>query len=110
MLVWSFLGLLGGQWRAMTLALGTLTVATILALVPPAATKVVIDNVLGGKPLPAGVPAWVPREPWPLLVAVALAVLVVSLAKMAIQIWGRWHATRVTKLLQLSLRKQVFRT
>lgn len=107
-LVWSFLGLVSGQWAAMTLALGTLTVATVLALAPPAATKVVIDNVLGGKPLPASVPAWVPREPWSLLVAVALTVLVVSLVKMAIQIWGRWHATRVTKLLQLSLRKQVF--
>ena len=67
-----------------------------------------IDNVLGGKPLPASVPAWVPREPWPLLVALAMVVLGLSLVKMVIQMWGRWHATRVTKLVQLSVRKQVF--
>lgn len=107
-LVWSFLGLLRGQWVAMTIALATLTVATILALVPPAATKFVVDYVLGGKPLPANVPAWVPRDPWPLLVTLAMVVLGLSLFKMVIQVWGRWHATRVTKLVQLSVRKQVF--
>jgi ATP-binding cassette subfamily B protein len=107
-LVWSFLGLLRGQWAAMTIALTTLSVATVLALVPPAATKFVVDYVLGGKPLPASVPAWVPREPWPLLVTLALVVLALSLFKMVIQVWGRWHATRVTKLVQLSVRKQVF--
>jgi len=107
-LVWSFLKLLRRHWRSMSIALATLTVATILALAPPAATKVVIDNVLGGKPLPAEAPAWVPREPWPLLVTVALVVLGLSLVKMVIHIWGRWHATRVTKLVQLGVRKQVF--
>jgi ABC-type multidrug transport system fused ATPase/permease subunit len=107
-LIWSFLGLLRGQWVSLTLALGTLTVATVLALAPPAATKFVIDYVLGGKPLPDAVPAWVPRDPGPLLIVVALAVLAVSLVKMLIHVWGRWHATRVTKLVQLSVRKKVF--
>ncbi len=107
-LVWGFLGLLRGHWASLTLALSTLTVATILALVPPAATKIVIDYVLGGKVLPNSVPAWVPRDPWPLLLAVAVTVLVVSLVKMGIQIWGRWHATRITKLVQMSVRKLVF--
>ncbi len=49
------------------LSLATLTVATVLSLIPPAATKFVVDYVLGGKPLPANVPAWVPRDPWLLL-------------------------------------------
>ncbi len=107
-LIWSFLGLLRGQYASLALSLSTLTVATVLALVPPAATKLIIDYVLGGKPLPNSVPAWVPRAPWPLLLAVAITVLVVSLVKMCIQIWGRWHATRITKLLQMSVRKLVF--
>ena len=75
---------------------------------PPAATKFVVDYVLGGRPLPATFPGWLPREPWPLLVSIIGAVLVISLVKMAIHMWGRWHATRVTKRLQLSLRKQIF--
>ncbi len=107
-LVASFLRLLAGQRAALAMAVATLTVATLLALVPPAATKLVIENVLGGKPLPASAPGWVPREPWPLLLAITAAVLAISLVKMAINMWGRWHATRVTKRLQLSIRKKVF--
>lgn len=107
-LIRSFLGLLKGQGRAMALALGTLTVATLLALVPPAATKIIVDYVLGDQTLPAAVPAWVPREKWPLLMTLTVAVLAISLVKLVVHIWGRWHATRITKLLQMSVRKKVF--
>ena len=92
----------------MALSLATLTVATLLALIPPAATKFVIDYVLGGKPLPETVPDWVPREPRPLLLTITIGVLAISTIKLVIHIWGRWHATRVTKLLQMSVRKKVF--
>jgi ATP-binding cassette subfamily B protein/subfamily B ATP-binding cassette protein MsbA len=106
-LVRSFLRLLKGHRAAMVFALGTLSVATVLALIPPAATKFVVDSVLGDTPLPEGIPAWVPRDPWPLLLAITAAVVVLSLVKMVLHIWGRWHATRVTKLVQMSVRKQV---
>src|SRR5258708_39085231 len=46
-----FLGLLRGMWWQIGFALVTLTVSTLLKLVPPMATKITIDNVLGGKPL-----------------------------------------------------------
>ncbi|HEX2475411.1 MAG TPA: ABC transporter ATP-binding protein [Lacipirellulaceae bacterium] len=108
MLIWSFLRLVNGRRGALAFALATLSVATLLSLVPPAATKFVVDYVLTAKPLPAAVPDWVPREPWPLLVTITAGVLLVSVFKTAIHIWGRWHATRVTKLLQMSIRKQVF--
>jgi ATP-binding cassette subfamily B protein/subfamily B ATP-binding cassette protein MsbA len=107
-LIWSFLGLLRGQYLSLALSLTTLTVATLLALVPPATTKLIVDYVLGDKPLPSTVPAWVPRDPWQLLLAVAAAVLILTILKIGIQIWGRWHATRITKLLQMSVRKKVF--
>ena len=107
-LVASFFGLLRRQWASMAFAMSTLTVATLLALLPPAATKFVVDYVLGDKPLPAHYPAWLPREPWPLLLVLTAAVLAISVIKMGIHIWGRWHATRVAKMLQLSVRKQVF--
>ncbi len=107
-LVRSFAGLVRGHRASLAFALSTLTVATILALIPPAATKFVVDYVLGAQPLPDAVPSWVPRRPWPLLVAVTVAVLAVSAVKMGLHIWGRWHATRVTKLIQMTVRKRVF--
>jgi ATP-binding cassette subfamily B protein len=107
-LIASFYQLLRDQRLPLALSLGTLTVATLLALIPPAATKFVVDNVLGGKPLPISVPAWVPRDPWPLLVTIIIGVLAISLAKLFLHMSSRWQSTRVTKLLQLSLRKQVF--
>ncbi|MEX2187582.1 MAG: ABC transporter ATP-binding protein [Pirellulales bacterium] len=100
--------MLHGHRFAVGLSLSTLTVATLLALIPPATTKLVVDNVLGGKPLPDFVPRWVPREPWPLLLTISVGVLAVSLIKSSLHIWGRWHATRVTKLIQMSVRKRVF--
>ena len=107
-LIKSFLRLLRGQRRSVAFALATLTVATLLALVPPAATKVVVDYVLGGQPLPDFVPTWVPREQWSLLMAITAVVLAISFVKLGVHIWGRWHATRVTKLLQMSVRRRVF--
>jgi ATP-binding cassette subfamily B protein/subfamily B ATP-binding cassette protein MsbA len=49
-LIASFLRMLRGHRTAVVFALSTLTAATVLALIPPAATKFVVDNVLGGKP------------------------------------------------------------
>ncbi len=106
-LVGQFLRLLRPHRWSMVFSLGTLTVATLLALVPPAATKFVVDNVLGGTPLPASVPSWIPREPWPLLLGICGVVLAISVIEIVLHVWGRWHATRVTKLLQMSVRRQV---
>lgn len=107
-LVRSFLGLLKVHRRSMILSLLTLTVATLLALVPPAATKFVVDYVLDKKPLPVSLPEWVPHEPWPMLVFITVVVIVISMIRVALQIWGRWHATRVTKMIQMKVRKEVF--
>ena len=106
-LISSFLQLLRGHRLSLCLSLATLSVGTLLALLPPAATKFVIDYILTQHPLPAMAPHWLPREPWPLLLLVTGLVLGISYLRIAIQLWGRWHATRVTKLLQMSVRKQV---
>ena len=107
-LIRRFIGLLRGHRLSVALSLCTLSVATLLALIPPAATKFVVDYVLGDEPIPNAVPEWVPREPWPLLVTITGAVLLVSFVKIVVHIWGRWHATRVTKLIQMSARQKVF--
>ena len=90
------------------LFLATLSIATVLALIPPAATKFVVDSVLGDQPLPSWWPKSLPQEPWPLLVTIIAGVLIISIVRALLAIWGRWHATRVTKLMQMSVRKDVF--
>jgi ATP-binding cassette, subfamily B, bacterial len=109
-LVRSFVHLLGDQRSAVAFALVTLTVSTILGLFPPLATKFVVDNVLGQKPLPAQIPAWlhIPSNPWPLLLFIVVAVTTLNIVKIATHVTGRWYATRATKRLQLSIRKRAF--
>ncbi len=108
MLVREFLKMLRGYRGSVIFSLATLTIATVLALIPPAAVKLLVDYVLTEKPIPDSFPSWVPREPWPLLVTIVISVLAISLTKMLLHVWGRWHATRATKLLQMSIRKRLF--
>ena len=88
----------------------TLTFSTLLGLFPPLATKFIVDNVLGKKPLPKQIPAWlhIPSNPWPLLLFIVAAVTALSLLRIGAHVWGRWYATRATKRLQLSIRKRAF--
>ena len=109
-LIRNFFGILRGQRLAVAFALFTLTIATLLALIPPAATKFVIDYALvKGNPLPEYFQRLhLPTDRWQLLLWITVGVLVVSLTKMGIRIWGRWYATRTTKRIQMSVRKKVF--
>ena len=104
-----------GHRGSVAFALATLTVSTLLGLVPPAATKVVIDSVLGDTPLPAWATETLPLPTTAtpegrvnLLWVVVGAVLAISFVKVGISLWGRWHATRSTKRVQMSVRKRVF--
>lgn len=109
-LVLHFYALLKGQRLAVAFALATLTCSTVLALVPPAATKFVVDYVLDDRPLPETLPAAVrfSEDRWTLLMGVIVFVVVVSFLKIGLHIWGRWHATRATKRLQLAVRRKAF--
>ena len=100
--------MLRGHYVTLVWSLSTLTVATLLGLLPPAATKFVVDYVLKDTPLPEDIPTWIPRERWSLLVAIVISILVVSGIKIVIHMWGRWSATRVSKLVQVAVRKRVF--
>lgn len=105
-----FWKLLGAEKSPVIAALATLTVATLLALVPPAATKFVVDYVLTNQPLPAWLVAcgFAADRRFALLGAVVAIVVVVGLARIVLGVCGRWLATRSTKWLQLSVRKRVF--
>ncbi len=106
----SFGKLLKPQSKAITWALATLTLSTLLGLIPPAATKLLVDCVFGDQPVPEMVPfsSSLPKDRWSLLLFITAGIVLVSLTKIFLHIWGRWYATRATKRLQMSVRKQLF--
>ena len=107
-LIHSFLLLLRPHRWKLAASLATATVATGLALVPPAATKFVVDFVLAEKPLPASAPVWMPRDRHDLLLLITGGVLLLTILRVGVHIWGRWHATRITMLIRMAVRKRVF--
>jgi len=99
---------------AVTVALGTLTIGTLLSLVPPVATKIAIDYVFVDSPIPASLGRWIPAS-WNidehrsrLLAIVGVGVVVISIMRALLSIAGRWQATKTTKRLQTELRRKVF--
>jgi ATP-binding cassette subfamily B protein/subfamily B ATP-binding cassette protein MsbA len=107
-LISSFFGLLRPHRVSLAASLAAATIATGLALLPPAATKFVVDYVLTRKLLPKTVPDWVPRDRHDLLFAITVAVLLLSFFKVGVHIWARWHATRITMLIRMTVRKRIF--
>ena len=110
----TFVSMLGRRRRTLVFALAILSISTILALIPPAATKLVIDYAFTGDSLPASVSAWIPASwqlddhPKRLLLTIAIAMVVVAFASVACGLTGRWQATKATRTLAVALRKKVF--
>ena len=110
----TFVSMLGRRRRTLVFALAILSISTILALIPPAATKLVIDYAFTGDSLPASISAWVPvswqldDHPKRLLLTIAIALVVVAFASVACGLTGRWQATKATRTLAVALRKKVF--
>ncbi len=118
-----FFRLLGPLRRSVYFSLLTLTVATALRLVPPAATKLVIDVVLGDTP-PSRSLAWLASravylptdgavslstdQRVRLLVVIGAAVITVSLISTLLHLWGRWVATKTVNKLQVKVRRRAF--
>lgn len=104
-----FLRLLRGHHAVIGVALATLTVATMMQLVPPLATKVIIDNVLNDRPLPEWLQRWgLPTDRYQLLYLVGASVVVVSLLATVISLTGRWLATKTVNRLHVVIRRKVF--
>lgn len=109
-LLTAFYHLLEGYRRPIVLALLTLTIATLLRLVPPLSTKFAIDYILGDLPLPESITRRVslPDDKLTLLVWLALIVMGVSLVATLFHLWGRWSATKSVNRVQVGLRKRLF--
>lgn len=107
-LVISFFRLIRGQASLLALALAMLTLTTLLGLVPPAGTKVLIDNVLGDKPLPAFlIDRGLPTDRLQLLIIGVVAVLLISWLKSILQVWSRWYALVATTRVQVSVGRRL---
>lgn len=94
----------------LSLVLVSITLATLIGLAPPAGTKFAIDYGLTGQPLPEPLSQRYPglRDPHTLLIATVAIAAGLSVLKIAVHLWGRWEATRITKRIQLAVRRQVF--
>jgi ATP-binding cassette subfamily B protein/subfamily B ATP-binding cassette protein MsbA len=110
LLLRAFLGLLAGHRLRLVAALSCLTVATVLGLIPPAGTKLVVDHVLNSEPLPA---AWVerlhlPRDRHALLGVVAVGIVVITVVSIVVAMVGRWRATHISVHVKPRIRRRVF--
>ncbi|MFO0829056.1 MAG: ABC transporter ATP-binding protein [Phycisphaerales bacterium] len=109
-----FLALLREYRVGMAIALSTLTVSTLLSLIPPAATKLAIDYVFVAAPLPPALARYFPDHEATeadrrlLLSVVVGAVVLIAFVRACVGLSGRWIATRTTKRIQLDLRRRVF--
>jgi ATP-binding cassette subfamily B protein/subfamily B ATP-binding cassette protein MsbA len=104
-----------GSHAVLFLALGTLSVSTIIGLVVPASTKVAIDYVLTDHPGPSALPGAVLRavgvegditgaDRKRLLWGLGAVMIAVSAASVTVGSWGRWQTTRLTKRTQAAMR------
>lgn len=108
----AFWGQLGEHRGKVIMALATLTVSTLLSLIPPAGTKFAIDYVLTSPP--KTMPTWL-SDALPsditrmgLLWVIAGTVSGVTIARTIVHLWGRWYATKAVNLVQSDVRRRVF--
>lgn len=135
-LVREFWGLGRGHRPIIVASICTLSLATVLFGVTPYSAKIIFDYILpGGGAGPQHLPAWLlslagvdadghaggaaaafesldadaaSAVRTRLLVLIGAAILTLSVLAITIGMWGRWQMTRLTKRLQVTLRRRVF--
>jgi ATP-binding cassette subfamily B protein/subfamily B ATP-binding cassette protein MsbA len=112
-LLGSLLSLMVGQRAQLLFPLATVTLSTLVSLLGPGSTKVVLDYVLTDNPGPSAIPAWAGGGPdadrVALLWTIGLALLGATIFTVLLGTWGRWLMTRLTKRTQTRLRRRAFR-
>ena len=102
--------LLEGHRSTLYLLLAALSVSCLMGLIPLYGTKIVFDGVLREQPTANLLPRWIPlpdnrRQ---LLTFVAVGMVLLATVSEVFSLWSRWQATRMTKRVQVSVRKRVF--
>ena len=109
-----FWGLLAGFRLTILASLATLSVSVGLGLLMPLSTKIAIDYIITDTPGPAGIPGAfgdfenIRADRVSLIWTLGGAMLGVTTLTVAFGIWGRWQCTRITKRVQVSLRRRIF--
>ncbi len=103
-------GLLEGYRHRVVFALCTVTISTLLALIPPYATKFVVDFILGDVPLPRMLADLMPQDVTKqgMLVFVAICILSFTFLSTIISMTGRWQATKTAVQIKPVIRRKVF--
>lgn len=121
----SFRGLFAAFWTLLTghrltvvLSLLTLSIAVWLGLLMPLSTKIALDYIITDNPGPTGFPAWFQEALGPfdaeradrvrLMWLLGAGMLTVTVLSIGFNLWGRWQCTRITKRVQVALRRRVF--
>jgi ATP-binding cassette, subfamily B, bacterial len=110
-LFWEFIKLLRKWWLIIAIALCTLSLSTLMGLLPVYGTKIIIDSVLGDKPLVLpwdAVHVTMPANKRTGLMLVVVGMILVAAASVSVGMWGRWQMTRIGQLLRARMRKRVF--
>lgn len=105
-----------GHHGRLVLALLTLSVSTVIGMVLPVSTKLVMDYVWADRPGPEALAKYVtlPRladgsaDRIAMLWQIGLSMIALTIVSVFISMWGRWQATRITKRLQVSFRRTLF--
>ena len=105
-----FFSISGKNKRDIFVSLGLLSCGATVGLIPPAATKIVFDNILGDYALPSWVLTKFPSlgDKMTLLSAIAIGTVTLALISLAFGVRGRWVATRTTKRIQVQVRRKAF--
>ena len=105
-----FLRFAGKNRRDLFWSLGFLTFGATIGLIPPAATKIVFDNILGDEKLPSNILSVIPSldNKLTLLGVIAIGTILLAIISLGLNVRARWLATRTTKRIQISVRRKAF--
>ncbi len=105
----AFWGLAAAQRKWIFGSLALLTVSTLVGLAPLYVPKLVIDHVLGDEPMPGWLTSAVGEPSIRLLLTVLVLVAIgLTLIAQGVGLAGRWQATRLSKRLQVDVRRESF--
>lgn len=107
-----------GEFQKIVLGLGCALAGSIVSLAQPWPLKLVIDSVVGDKPLPTWVRAWLPggssftggfpAGPFTLLVAVCLSLLVIEIIRGVLNVYGAYLLNSAGLRMVFKLRCALF--